>query len=111
MFETFENVKFEKVPCGGSNQLHWKSRKKVERANNKTEGEGDHVPQNPHLGKYQILRRAQSQFFFGTISPEGRILSLLLVDTLCEVLEQMLNFGMAQEERLSELMLSEEAQV
>ena len=36
--ETSENVKFEKVPHGGRNHLHWKSKKEVEKANSKTEG-------------------------------------------------------------------------
>lgn len=57
--EASENVKFEKVPYGGRKQLQWKSKKEIERANSKAEGEGDHVPQNLHLGKYRILRRAQ----------------------------------------------------
>ena len=57
--ETSENVKFEKVPHGGRNQLHWRSKKEVEKANSKTEGERDHVPQNLHPGKYRILRRVQ----------------------------------------------------
>ncbi|KAM1444117.1 hypothetical protein ACFX2I_040307 [Malus domestica] len=56
--EASENVKFETVPHGGRNQLHWKTKTEVEKANSKTEGEGDHVPQNPHPGKYSILRRA-----------------------------------------------------
>ena len=54
---TSENVTFEKVPHRGRNQLHWKSKKEVEKANNKTEGEENHVPQSPHPGKYKILRR------------------------------------------------------
>ncbi|KAM2181690.1 hypothetical protein ACFX1Q_032263 [Malus domestica] len=57
--ETSENEKFEKVPNGGRNQLHWKTKKEVENANSKTEGEGDHAPQCPHPRKYKILRMAQ----------------------------------------------------
>ena len=46
---------------------------------------------------------------FGTISPERKMPSPLLVDTLCEVREQMPNFGIAWEERWPELMLPKEA--
>ncbi|KAM2141394.1 hypothetical protein ACFX1Q_007675 [Malus domestica] len=47
---------------------------------------------------------------FGTISPERRMPSPLLIYTLCEVPKQMPNFGIAREERLPELMLPTEAQ-
>ncbi|KAM1750647.1 hypothetical protein ACFX11_008862 [Malus domestica] len=95
--ETSENVKFEKVPYGGRNQLHWRSKKEVEKANSKIEGEGDHVPHSPHPGKYRILRRAQDDMVmiptprwspepicFGIISPERGMPSPLLVNTVCE---------------------------
>ncbi|KAM1523467.1 hypothetical protein TB1_012843 [Malus domestica] len=120
--ETSENVKFEKVPHGGRNQLHSRSKKEVERANSKTEGERDHVPRSPYPRKYRILRRTQEEMVmmptlgwslepicFGTISPERRLPTPLLVYTLCEFPKQMLNFGIAQEEMLPELMLRKEA--
>ncbi|KAM1849006.1 hypothetical protein ACFX14_013072 [Malus domestica] len=47
---------------------------------------------------------------FGTISPERGLLAPLLVDTICEVLEQMPNFGITLEEGFPELMLPKEAQ-
>ncbi|KAB2617563.1 S2-RNase [Pyrus ussuriensis x Pyrus communis] len=72
--KTSKNVKFEKVPHGGRNQLHWRSKK-----------------------EYRILRRAQEDIVmiptprwslepicFGTISPERKMPSPLLVDTLCK---------------------------
>ncbi|KAM2658160.1 hypothetical protein EV1_013462 [Malus domestica] len=121
--ETSENVKFEKVPHEGRNQLHWRSKKEVDRANSKIEGEGDHVPQSPHPGKYRILRRTQEDMVmmptlrwspepicFGTISLERRMPSPLLVDTLCEVPQQVHDFGITREEKLPELMLPKEAQ-
>ncbi|KAB2625536.1 S2-RNase [Pyrus ussuriensis x Pyrus communis] len=66
--KTSKNVKFERVPDGAINQLHWKIKKEVEKANSKTKGEGEHVPQNPHPGKYRILRRAQDAFFVDSTS-------------------------------------------
>ncbi|KAM1000680.1 hypothetical protein ACFX2I_007282 [Malus domestica] len=57
--EASKNQKFEKTSSGGSSQFHWMSKKEVERANSKIEGEGNHVPQSLHLGKYRILMRAQ----------------------------------------------------
>ncbi|KAM1695436.1 hypothetical protein ACFXTN_027085 [Malus domestica] len=47
---------------------------------------------------------------FGTTSLEKGLLAPLLVDTICEVLEQMPDFGITQEEKLPELILAEEAQ-
>ena len=57
--ESSKNHKLKKTASGGSSQLRWRSKKEVEKANSKTEGEGDHVPQSQHPGKYRILRRAQ----------------------------------------------------
>ncbi|KAB2626102.1 S2-RNase [Pyrus ussuriensis x Pyrus communis] len=84
--ETSENVKIDK-----------RTNKEVEKANSKTEGQGDHAPLSLHPGKYRILKRSQEDMVmmptakwspepicFGTISPEKRIPSPLLVDTLCE---------------------------
>ncbi|KAM1119795.1 hypothetical protein ACFX2B_043334 [Malus domestica] len=45
---------------------------------------------------------------FQNISPRRRIPLPLLIDTLCEVLRQIPNFGITQEEVLPELMLPEE---
>lgn len=56
--EAVKNVKFEKVPQEGRDQLQWRSKKEVERANSKTEGEEDHVPPNLYPGKYKISSRA-----------------------------------------------------
>ncbi|KAM1745652.1 hypothetical protein ACFX11_012374 [Malus domestica] len=112
------------MPHGGRNQLHWRTKKEVEKANRKTKDEGDYVPQNPYLGKYKILRIAQKDMVmmmmptlrwspepicFGTISLERGLSAPLLVDTLCEVLGQMPNFGITQEEALPEHMLPIEA--
>ncbi|KAM2504096.1 hypothetical protein PS1_038050 [Malus domestica] len=96
--EAFKNVKFEKIPHVGRNQLQWRIKKEVERASSKTEEEGDYVPQNPYLGKYRILKKTQEDMVmmptprwspkpicFGTISPERGIPLPLLIDTLCEV--------------------------
>ena len=104
--ETSENVKFEKVSHGGRNQLHWRTKNEVDKVNRKTEGEGDHMPQSLHPGKYIILRRAQddmvmmppqdgarNQYVLRLSHPERRMPSPLLVDTLCEVPEQIPNIG------------------
>ncbi|KAM1434717.1 hypothetical protein ACFX2I_042772 [Malus domestica] len=42
--EASKNQKLEKTASGGSSQLRWRSKKEVEKANSKTEGEGNHVP-------------------------------------------------------------------
>ncbi|KAM2230779.1 hypothetical protein ACFXTH_014953 [Malus domestica] len=47
---------------------------------------------------------------FGTISLESGLPAPLLVDTLCENLEQVKEFGITQEEKLPELMKPKEAQ-
>ncbi|KAM2151589.1 hypothetical protein ACFX1R_046023 [Malus domestica] len=47
---------------------------------------------------------------FGTISLERGIPSSLMVDTLCEDMNQVQNFGTTQEEGLPELVLPKEAQ-
>ncbi|KAM2985813.1 hypothetical protein FF2_006165 [Malus domestica] len=57
--EASKNQKPERATSGSSSQLRWRSKKEVERANGKTEGMGNHVPQSQHPGKYRILRRAQ----------------------------------------------------
>ena len=51
ILEAFENVKFKSFTRRGRRQLSWRSKKEIERANSKAEGQGDHVPQNPHPGK------------------------------------------------------------
>ena len=56
---TSKNVKPETNSHEGRNQPHWRSKREVKKANSKNEGEMDHVPPNPHPGKYRILRRAQ----------------------------------------------------
>lgn len=53
------NVQFKEVTPGRRKQLQRKSKKEIERANSKAEGEGHHMPHNPHLLKYRILRIAQ----------------------------------------------------
>ncbi|KAM1447718.1 hypothetical protein ACFXTO_006784 [Malus domestica] len=102
--QTSKNQKLEKTSSGGSSQLRWRSKKEVERANSKTEGEGNHVPQSLHPGKYRILRRAQEDMImeptpgwrpeqpicFGTVSLEGKQPSLSLVEPFGEVPKQTL---------------------
>ncbi|KAM0998256.1 hypothetical protein ACFX2C_008048 [Malus domestica] len=56
--EASKNQKLEKTSSRGSSQLRWRSKKAVERANIKIEGEGNHVPPSLHPGKYRILKRA-----------------------------------------------------
>lgn len=87
------------------------------------EGEGNHVPQNPHPGKYRMLRKAQENVVmmpipgwrhellcFGTISPDRGVPSLMLEDALCEAPRQLLNFDIAVDEEMPELMLTNDAQ-
>ena len=120
--ETSKNVKPEKTPHEGRNQPHWRSKREVKKANGKNEGKWDHVPSNPHPGKYRILRKAQEDtvmmptprwspepICFGIISPERGLPAPLLMNDICEAPEQMPNFGITHEEGLSELMLPEEA--
>ncbi|KAM2427436.1 hypothetical protein ACFXTH_001527 [Malus domestica] len=90
------------MSSGGSSQLRWRSKKEVEKANSKTEGEGNHVPQSLHPGKYRVLRRAQEAMVmvptpgwkteqpicFGTVSPEKKQPSLSLEDPFGEVPKQ-----------------------
>ena len=77
------------------------SSRKIQNLEESSRGYGDDAnPKMEHI----------VNFFFGTISPKRGIHSPLLVDILCEVLEQMPNFGITRENRLSELMLPEEAQ-
>ncbi|KAM2200864.1 hypothetical protein TB1_000789 [Malus domestica] len=97
--EASKNQKLEKTSSGGSNQLRWRSKKEVEKANSKAEGEGNHVPQSLHPGKYSILRRAQEDMImvptpgwkteqpicFGTVSPERKPPFPSLVDPFGEV--------------------------
>ncbi|KAM1957961.1 hypothetical protein ACFX15_003415 [Malus domestica] len=122
--EASKNQKLEKTTSGGSNQLRWRSKKEVEKANSKTEGEGDHVPQSQHPGKYRILRRAQEDLIMvptpgwkpepihvGTVASERIPPSLLLVDPFGEVLKQTLYAGMnqQQQERIPEPLLPADA--
>ncbi|KAM2668383.1 hypothetical protein EV2_019985 [Malus domestica] len=100
--EASKNQKLEKTSSGRSSQLRWRSKKEVEKANNKIEGEGNHVPQSLHPGKYRILRRAQEDMVmvptpgwkvkqlicFGTVSPEKEQPSLSLDDPFGEVPKQ-----------------------
>ncbi|KAM1196736.1 hypothetical protein ACFX2G_008498 [Malus domestica] len=91
--EASKNQKFEKTSSRGSSQFRWRSKKELERANSKTEGEGNHVPQSLHPGKYRILRRAQEDMImmptlgwktepicFEIVSPERKPSSLSLMD-------------------------------
>ncbi|KAM1936390.1 hypothetical protein ACFX15_013664 [Malus domestica] len=102
MSEASKNQKLEKMSSGGSSQLRWRSKKEVEKANSKIEGEGNHVPQSLHPGKYRILRRAQEDMVmvptpgwkaeqpicFGTVSPERKQPSLSLENPFGEVPKQ-----------------------
>ncbi|KAM1400648.1 hypothetical protein ACFX2F_027900 [Malus domestica] len=110
--ESSKNHKLEKTTSRGSSQLRWRSKKKVEKANSKTEGEGDHVPQSQHPGKYRILMRAQEDLImvptpgwkpepicFGTISSEKRLHSLPLVDPFGEVPKQTLYADLNQQQQ------------
>ncbi|KAM1800758.1 hypothetical protein ACFX11_032438 [Malus domestica] len=96
--EASKNQKLEKTSSEGSSQLRWRIKKEVEKANSKTEGKEDHVPQSQHPRKYRILRRAQEDLIMvptpgwkpepicaGTISSERRPPSLPLVDPFGEV--------------------------
>ncbi|KAM2229876.1 hypothetical protein ACFX1S_014351 [Malus domestica] len=120
--ETSKNQKLEKTSSGGSSQLRWISKKKVEKANSKTEGEGNHVPQSLHLGKYRILRRAQEDMImvptpgwktkpicFGTVSPERKSPSLSLVDPFGEVPKQTPYSNMNQQDGAPEPLLPADA--
>ncbi|KAM2861181.1 hypothetical protein COP2_026393 [Malus domestica] len=120
--ETSKNQKIEKTSSGGSGQLQWRSKKEVEPANSKMEGEGNHVPQNSHPGKYRILRRAQEDMIMvptpgwktepicaGIVLPERRVPSPSLVDPFGEVPKQMTNSGMNQLEGAPEPLLPENA--
>ncbi|KAM1174077.1 hypothetical protein ACFX13_027333 [Malus domestica] len=116
-----KNQKLEKTSSGGSSQLRWRSKKEVERVNSKTEGEGNHVPQSLHPGKYRILRRAQEDMVmeptpgwkpkqpicFGTVSLERKQPSLSLVDPFGEVPKQTL--GVNQLEGAPEPLLPPDA--
>ncbi|KAM1097453.1 hypothetical protein ACFX19_015108 [Malus domestica] len=110
--EASKNQKLEKTASGGSSQLRWRSKKEVEKADSKTEGEGNHVPQSQHPGKYRILRRAQEDLIMmptpgwkpgpnhaETISSERRPPSLPLVDHFGEVPKQTLYAGMNQQQQ------------
>ncbi|KAM1029349.1 hypothetical protein ACFX13_042564 [Malus domestica] len=120
--EASQNKKLEKTSSGGSNQLRWRSKKEVEKASSKKEGEGNHVPQNQHPGKYRILRRAQEDLIMvstpgwkpkpvclGTASSERKPPSLPLVDPFGEVPKQTLDAGINQLERASEPLLPPDA--
>ncbi|KAM2704644.1 hypothetical protein EV1_033951 [Malus domestica] len=116
--EPSQDKKLEKTSSGGSSQLRWRSKKEVEKASSKTEGEGNHMPQNQHPGKYRILRRAQEDLIMvptpewkldGTVSSERRPPSLPLVDPFGEVPKQTLYVGMDQQERTLEPLLPADA--
>ncbi|KAM2035122.1 hypothetical protein ACFX16_038256 [Malus domestica] len=107
--EASKNQKLERATSGGNGQLRWRNKKEVEKANNKAEGVGDHVPQVQHPGKYRILRRAQEDLIMiptpgwkpepihmGTVA---RPLSLPLLDPFGEVPKQTLYEGMDQPQR------------
>ncbi|KAM1515975.1 hypothetical protein ACFX10_015024 [Malus domestica] len=110
--EASKNQKLEKTASGGSSQLRWRSKKEVEKADSKTEGEGNHVPQSQHPGKYRILRRSQEDLIMmptpgwkpgpnhaETISSERRPPSLPLMDPFGEVPKQTLYASMNQQQQ------------
>ncbi|KAM1037578.1 hypothetical protein ACFX2C_032382 [Malus domestica] len=57
--KAFENVKFEKMPHRGRNQLQWRVKRRSKKLIGRLKEREIMLPQNPHLGKYRILRRAQ----------------------------------------------------
>ncbi|KAM2483045.1 hypothetical protein ACFX1W_040732 [Malus domestica] len=116
--EASKNQKLEKTSSDGSSQFRWRSKKEVEKANSKTEGKGNHVPQSLHPGKYRILRRAQEDMImvptpgwktepicFRTVSPERKPHSLSLVDPFGEVPKQTPYSSMNQQEGAPEPLL------
>ncbi|KAM1669278.1 hypothetical protein ACFX2K_043417 [Malus domestica] len=121
--EASKNQKVEKTSSGGSSQLRWRSKKEVERANSKIEGEGNHVPQSLHLGKYRILRIAQEDMVmvptpgwkaeqpicFGTLSPEKKQPFPSLGDPFGEVPKQTPCPGVNQLEGAPEPLLPPDA--
>ncbi|KAM2893444.1 hypothetical protein FF1_008801 [Malus domestica] len=120
--EASKNQNLEKTSSGGNSQLRWRSKKEMEKANSKTEGEGNHVPQSQHPGKYRILMRAQEDLVMvptpgwkpepicaGTVSSERRPPSLPLVDPFGEVPRQTLYAGMNQQEGAPEPLLPADA--
>ncbi|KAM1493283.1 hypothetical protein PS1_025447 [Malus domestica] len=120
--EASKNQKLEKTSSGGNSQLCWRSKREVENANSKTEGEGNHVPQSQHPGKYRILRKAQEDLVMvpnpgwkpepicvGAVSSERRPPSLPLVDPFGEVPKQTLYAGMNQQEGAPEPLLPVDA--
>ncbi|KAM1419648.1 hypothetical protein ACFXTO_023170 [Malus domestica] len=121
--EASKNKKLEKTSSGGSSQLRWRSKKEVEKANSKAKGEGNHVPQSQHPGKYRILRRAQEDMImvptpgwkteqpicFGTVSPERKPLSPSLVEPFGEVPKQTPYSGVNQQEGAPEPLLPADA--
>ncbi|KAM2324760.1 hypothetical protein TB2_023490 [Malus domestica] len=119
--EASKNQKFEKTPSGGSSQFNWRSKKEVQRANSKTEGERNHVPQSLYPVKYRILRRAQEDMImmptpglrtepicFGIVSPERKLPSISL-DPFGEVPKQIPDSGINQQEGAPEPLLPEDA--
>ncbi|KAM2369052.1 hypothetical protein ACFXTH_046534 [Malus domestica] len=122
--EASKNQKFEKTSSRGSSQFNWRSKKEVERANSKTEGEGNYVPQSLHHGKYRILKRPQEYMImmptpgwrtepicFGTVSPERKLPSISLVDPFGEVPKQIPDLGINQQQGAPEPLLPEDAMV
>ncbi|KAM1193207.1 hypothetical protein TB1_012868 [Malus domestica] len=121
--EASKNQKLEKTSFGGSSQLRWRSKKEVEKANSKIEGEGNHMPRNLHPRKYRILRRAQEDMvmvptpgwkaeqpiYFGTVSPEKKQPSLSLEDPFGEVPKQTPCLGVNQLEGAPEPLLPPDA--
>ncbi|KAM1712927.1 hypothetical protein ACFX12_023747 [Malus domestica] len=122
--EASKNQKLERATSGGSSQLRWRSKKEVEKANNKTEGVGDHVPQIQHPRKYRILRRAQEDLIMvptlgwkpepihvGTVAYERRPHSLPLVDPFGGVPKQTMyeDMNQPQQEGIPEPLLPADA--
>ncbi|KAM1044172.1 hypothetical protein ACFX2A_036146 [Malus domestica] len=121
-YEASKNEKVEKATSRGGSQCHWRSKKEVERANSRTEGGGDHVPQSNHPGKYRILRRAREDMTMmptpgwspepiglGIILPEGRMPLPLLTNPFGKVPEQVPGLGVSQQDGNTKAMLSEGA--
>ncbi|KAM2662332.1 hypothetical protein EV1_009037 [Malus domestica] len=120
-----KNQKLEKTSSGRSSQLRWRSKKEVEKANSKTEGERNHMLQSLHPGKYRILRRAQEDMVmvptpgwkteqpicFGTVSPERKQPSLSLENPFGEVPKQTPCSGVNQLEGAPKPLLPPDAMV
>ncbi|KAM2114753.1 hypothetical protein ACFX1Q_023255 [Malus domestica] len=107
--EAFENIKLEEFTQGEDKRSSRRSRKKVEKANSKVEGEGDHVPQTPNPGKYKVLKRMQKSMV-RVPTPGWNLKSICFGTIPFRNLEQLHDFNTIEEEEAPELMLRKDAQ-